>query len=111
MNNVEDKKEEDAPHELFLTTRQKKELVVPLKYISNFFRLFEMPLINCKIHLELEWDPNCLLCSDDATAGNNVTFQITDTKLYVPVVILSTKYTTHLTKVIERRVSTISILE
>ena len=41
------------------------ELVVPLKYIINFFRSLEMPLINCKIHLELEWDPNCLLCSDD----------------------------------------------
>ena len=100
MNNVEDKKEEDAPHELFLTTRQKKELVVPLKYISNFFRSFEMTLINCKIHLELEWDPNCLLCSDDAAAGNNLTFQITDTKLYVPIVILSTNYTTHLTKLL-----------
>ena len=29
------------------------EIVVPLKYLSNFFRLLEMPLINCKIHLEL----------------------------------------------------------
>ena len=29
------------------------KIVVPLKYISNFFRSLEMPLINCKIHLEL----------------------------------------------------------
>ena len=31
------------------------EIVVPLKYLSNFFRLLEMPLINCKIRLELSW--------------------------------------------------------
>ena len=73
------------------------ELVVPLKYISNFFRSLEMSLINCKIHLELEWDPNCLLCSDDAAGNNDVTFEITDTKLHVPIVPLSTKDTTHLT--------------
>ena len=78
------------------------ELVVSLKYISNFFRLLEMPLINCKIHLELELYPNCLLCSDDAAAGNNVTFQITDTKLYVPIVSLSTKDTTHLTNLLSK---------
>ena len=76
------------------------ELVVPLKYISNFFRSLEMPLINCKIHLELEWDPNCLLCNNDAAGNNNVTFQITDTKLYVPIVNLSTKDTTHLTNLL-----------
>ena len=72
------------------------ELVVPLKYISNFFRSLEMPLINCKIHLELEWDTNCLSCSDYAGGNNNVTFQITDTKLCLSIVSLSTKDTTHL---------------
>ena len=79
------------------------ELVVPFKYISNFFRALEMPLINCKIHLELEWDPDCLLCSNNAAAGNNVTFQITDTKLYVPIVTLSTKDTTHLINLLSER--------
>ena len=29
------------------------KIVVLLKYLSNFFRSLEMPLINCKIHLEL----------------------------------------------------------
>ena len=76
------------------------ELVVPLKYTSNFFRSLEMPLINCKIHLELQWDPNCLLCSDDAAGNNNATFQITDTKLYVSIVTLSTKDTIHLTNLL-----------
>ena len=31
------------------------KIVVPLKYLSNFFISLQMPLINCKIHLELEW--------------------------------------------------------
>ena len=32
-----------------------RKIVVPLKYVSNFFRALEMLLINCKIHLELTW--------------------------------------------------------
>ena len=58
-----------------------------------------MPLINCKIQLELNWNNNCVMWGADTYAGgdkndnNNrgTTFQITSTKLYVPVVILSTK--------------------
>ena len=61
------------------------KIVVPLKYLSNFFRSLEMPLINCKIHLELEWSKDCLLSN---VAGNSK-FVIKDTKLYVPVVTLS----------------------
>ena len=44
-----------------------------------------MPLINCKIHLELSWNKNCLLSSADA---NNLSFKITKTQLYVPIVTL-----------------------
>ena len=36
------------------------KIVVPLRYLSNFFRSLEMPLINCKIHLELNWNNNCV---------------------------------------------------
>ena len=36
------------------------KIVVPLKYFSNFFRSLEMPLINCKMHLELNWTKNCV---------------------------------------------------
>ena len=36
------------------------KIVVPLKYLSNFFRSLEMPLVNCKIHLELIWNNNCV---------------------------------------------------
>ena len=31
------------------------KVVVPLKYLSNFFRSLEMPLVNCKIKLNLTW--------------------------------------------------------
>ena len=37
------------------------KIVVPLKYPSNFWRSLEMPLINCKIHLELNWTEDCIL--------------------------------------------------
>ena len=59
--------------------------VVPLKYLSNFFRSLEMPLINCKIKLNLTWKKECVLSTD---AGEAVFF-INDTKMYVPIVTLS----------------------
>ena len=65
--------------------RANVKVVVPLKYLSNFFRLLEMPLINCKIKLNLTWKKECVLSTD---AGNAV-FIINDTKMYVPVVTLS----------------------
>ena len=43
---------------LIILKDQKKKKVVPLKYLSNFFRSLEIPLINCKIHLELNWSNN-----------------------------------------------------
>ena len=57
---------------------------VPPKYLSNFFRSLEMPLINCKIHLEINWTKNCVMSS----VAGVTTFQITSTKLYVPIVTL-----------------------
>ena len=61
------------------------KVVVPLKYLSNFFRSLEIPLINCKIKLNLTWKKECVLSTD---AGNAV-FIINNTKMYVPVVTLS----------------------
>ena len=61
------------------------KVVVPLKYLSNFFRSLEMPLINCKIKLNLTWKKECVLSTD---AGDAV-FIINDTKMYVPVVTFS----------------------
>ena len=61
------------------------KVVVPLKYLSNFFRSLEMLLINCKIKLNLTWKKECVLSTD---AGDAV-FIINDTKMYVLVVTLS----------------------
>ena len=74
------------------------KLVVPLKYVSNFFRSLEMPLVNCKIDLELTWHKDCMISSVNAAAGQVVSFMITNTKLYVPVVTSSTNDNTNLTK-------------
>ena len=61
------------------------KVVVPLKYLSNFFRSLEMPLIICKIKLNLTWKKECV----SSTGGGDAVFIINDTKLYVPVVSLS----------------------
>ena len=61
------------------------KVVIPLKYLSNFFRSLEMPLINFKIKLNLTWKKECALSTDDG----NAVFIINDTKMYVPVVTLS----------------------
>ena len=74
------------------------KLVVPLKYGSNFFRSLEMQLVNCKIDLELTWHKDCMISSAEDAANHVVSVMITDTKLYVPVVTLSTKDNTNLTK-------------
>ena len=63
--------------------------MVPLKYLSNFWRTLEMPLINCEVNLILTWPENCVIVSTDIV-NQNVTFTITETKLYVLVVTLST---------------------
>ena len=63
------------------------EIAVPLKYLSNFWRTLEMPLINCEINLILTWSENCVISS--VTGATK--FKTTDTKLYIPVVTLSTQ--------------------
>ena len=72
------------------------KIAVPLKYLSNFWRSLEMPLINCKVELSLKWYENCILSS----AGTAATFAITDTKLYVPVVTLKTEDNAKLSKLL-----------
>ena len=62
--------------------------MVPLKYLSNFWRTLEMPLINCEVTLILNWSERCVIVSTE-TEGKNARFTITDTKLYVPVITLS----------------------
>ena len=69
------------------------EIMVPLKYLSNFWRTLEMPLINCEVNLILTWSSTCVLIATNIP-NQNATFAITDTKLYVPVVTLSTQENT-----------------
>ena len=69
------------------------EIAVPLKYLSNFWRSLEMPLINCKIHLELNWSKDCVMSTIADT-----TFK---TMLYVPIVTLSSKDNVKLVKLLE----------
>ena len=66
------------------------EIMVPLKYLSNFWRTLEMPLINCEIELILTWSRNCVIISTKINDQIS-TFTITETNLYVPVVTLSTQ--------------------
>ena len=77
---------------------QEVELAIPLKYLGNFWRALNIPLISCEVSLELKWDKNCAITSleqrdigggnrDNAPAG--ATLAINDCKLYVPAVTLS----------------------
>ena len=80
----------------FVTDRNGVKIVLPLKYLSNFWRSLEMPLSNCKVKLSLTWYENCIL----STAGTAATFEITDTKLYVPIVTLKTEDNAKLSKLL-----------
>ena len=77
---------------------QEVELAIPLKYLGNFWRALNIPLISCEVSLELKWDKNCIITSleqRDIGGGNRdhsptgATLAINDCKLYVPAVILS----------------------
>ena len=77
---------------------QEVELAIPLKYLGNFWRALNIPLISCEVSLELKWDKNCVITSleqRDIGGGNRdnartgATLAINDCKLYVPAVTLS----------------------
>ena len=58
------------------------EIMVPLEYLSNFWRTLEMPSINCEVNLILTWSPNCVILY--INVSNQIpTFTITETKAYV----------------------------
>ena len=63
------------------------EIMVPLKYLNNFWRTLEMLSINCEVNLILTWSSTCVI-TNSTGAGR---FAITDTKLSVPIVTLSTQ--------------------
>ena len=83
------------------------EIVVPLKYLSNFWRALDIAFINCGVYLALTWCATCVVTKNKenklitAAEGTNpgkrnnsptnATYAITDCKLYVPVVTLTAK--------------------
>ena len=74
------------------------KLAVPLKYLGNFWRSLEMLSINCKIHLELNRNKDCVMFS----IAGDTTFRITNTKLHVPIVTLLRTDNKKLVKLLEK---------
>ena len=68
-------------------------ITVPLKYLSDFWGSVEMSLIYYKVALKLTWKKHCVLAGvgNDVADSGNIICIVKDTKLYVPVVILSAK--------------------
>ena len=62
------------------------KIAVPLKYLSNFWRSVEMPLINCKIHLELNWTKDCVM-----SAIADTIFKITNTSYMFQLLLYQAK--------------------
>ena len=79
-------------------------IVVPFKYVSNFW--LEMPSINCNVELKVRWMKHWALAGagveNDNADSNNNNFTIEDTKLYLPVVILSAKDNQKLSKLLSK---------
>ena len=90
-----------AGHDLNKEGTQAIELAIPLKYLGNFWRALNIPLISCELSLELKWNKNCVITSLEdriidagppvirGNAPTSATLSITDCKLYIPVVTLS----------------------
>ena len=88
--------------------KNETEVVISLNHLSNFWRSLNIPPINCEVELILTWFRNCVLADmTERDAGNNndppaivaptkLEFEITDIKLYVPVVTLSKENDTKL---------------
>ena len=87
----------DAGHDGNRVGKQDVELAIPLKYLGNYWRALNIPLISCEVFLELKWNKNCVITSLEQRqvdagppAVNGTTTNATlACKLYVPVVTLS----------------------
>ena len=60
-------------------------------YVSYFWRILEMLLINCEINLTLTWSNRCFIIINNLIPGHEPKFTMVDTKRYVSVVSLSTQ--------------------
>ena len=100
ITNAEGNEVNNPAYDATKSGKKEVEIAVPLKYLSNLWRTLDMLLINCEVFLILTWSRECVITSMERrvitntrrdTSSTNATFQITDTKLYVPVVTLSTE--------------------
>ena len=89
-----------AGHNANRVGKKDVELAIPLKYLGNFWRALNIPLISCEVFLELKWNKNCVITSLEQRQVNagppvvngtttGATLAINDRILYVPVVTLS----------------------
>ena len=78
-----------------ITGKNLVKIAVPFKSLSNFWKSLEMPLINCKVEPWLKSIGKCML-----TSGTTASFKITDAKLYVPIVALSSEDNVKLSKLL-----------
>ena len=74
------------------------KIVVPLKYISNFFRNLGLPLINTKLYMELNWSKYSVLYNQN----QNSIFQITKSEWYIPTVTLNTENNNKLSELLSK---------
>ena len=91
MINLTDSESIESKIEITINTpancnRKDVEIMVSLKYLSNFWRTLEMPLINCEINLILTCSSTCVTTNYTGAAR----FKITDTKPYVALVTIAT---------------------
>ena len=95
--------EADNPNGIF----KNATIAVLLKYLSNFWRLLNIPLINCKVELKSKRAKYCVLSATRVdnvknTDSHNITFIIKDKKLHVPVVTLSARDNQKLSKLLSK---------
>ena len=100
ITNADGNEVDNPAYDVNKTGAKEVEIAVPLKYLINFWRNFDMLLINCEISLTLTQPAHCVITSMEKRAitatrrdgsPTGATFKITDTKQYVPVVTLSTE--------------------
>ena len=65
-------------------------VTIPLKYFRNFWRFLDLPVVNCEIEFDLSWTKDCVLI-EHHNSITGVSFVITSTTLYVPIVTMSIK--------------------
>ena len=54
--------------------KKQVKIMLPLKQLSNFWRILEMLLINCKINLDVKWSENCVTVANNADTTQHNTF-------------------------------------